>query len=112
MYRAQNLNGWGPYSNVSYYIAATKPNAPLAPIYVSSTSTSITLQFIQPQILGGSPLVAFKLFVDTLSENANYRLIYTGSESTYTVNTVANNLTTGVTYRFVLVASNVYGDSQ
>ncbi len=61
--------------------------------------------------MGGSPLVAFKLFVDTIQGTANYRLIYTGSASTYTVNTTANNLTVGLTYRFVLIASNVFGDS-
>jgi len=62
--------------------------------------------------MGGSPLVAFKLYVDTLVETGFFRLIYSGQSSTYTVNTITDNLTTGVTYRFVLVASNMFGDSE
>jgi hypothetical protein len=65
-YRAQNFNGWGPWSDTSYYYTATVPNKPPAPIYVSSTATTTTLQFLEPEISGGSPLTGFNLYVDGL----------------------------------------------
>lgn len=110
-YRAQNFNGWGPESDISYYIAATIPNRPPTPIYVSSSASSTTLQFLEPEILGGSPLTAFKLYVDTLQETADYTLIYEGIATSYTVTDTVDSLTTGVIYRYVLVATNVFGDS-
>lgn len=65
-YRAQNFNGWGPYSDVGYIKAGTIPTIPPAPIYVSSTSTSITFQFLTPEDDGGSIITGFKLFSDTI----------------------------------------------
>ena len=37
-YRAKNFNGWGPFGDVAYILAATVPDAPDAPRYISSTS--------------------------------------------------------------------------
>jgi hypothetical protein len=65
-YRAKNFNGLGPFSDFAYVLAATVPGIPPAPIYVSSTSTTTTFAFLEPSDLGGSPLMKFKLFVDTL----------------------------------------------
>jgi hypothetical protein len=99
-------------SDNSYYIAATVPNAPPAPVYVSSTGSTATLQFLEPSILGGSPLTGFKLYVDALNEAANYELLYSGVANQFEVNSDnAPTLAQGVTYRYVLVASNVFGDS-
>ena len=109
-YRARNYNGWGPYGDISYILAASVPGIPPAPIYVSSTSTTTTFQFLEPTDLGGSPFTGFKLYVDTLQVNDNYVLIYSGTSSSHTVSTT-DGLTTGVTYRYVLVASNDFGDS-
>ena len=110
-YRAKNFNGWGPLSEISYYIAATKPNRPPAPVYVYSTSTTVTLQLLAPEVLGGSPLTKFKLYVDTLQSFANYRLIYEGVAPLYTVTVSKDNVVTGTNYRFTIVATNVFGDS-
>jgi hypothetical protein len=98
-------------SDVGYYIAAKAPNRPPAPIYVSSTATSTTLHFLEPEIKGGSPITGFKLYVDTLSEIANYQLIFSGMAYTYTVDAQNDGLLTGTTYRYVLQATNVFGDS-
>lgn len=61
--------------------------------------------------MGGSPLIAFKLYVDTLQEFANYRLIYEGINPQYTVTESGDALTTGDIYRYVFVTTNVFGDS-
>jgi hypothetical protein len=111
MYRAQNFNGWGPLSEISYYIAATTPSTPIAPIYLSSDATSTTLQFVEPESTGGSPITEFKLYVDTITSVPNYQLVYQGSSNLHTVTVADDGLVTGVTYRYVLVASNVFGDS-
>jgi hypothetical protein len=114
-YRAQNFNGWGPFSDISYYIAATVPNRPPPPLYISSTATTTTLQFIEPEILGGSPLTSFILYVDTLSAlqtEIDYVMIYNGTQTQYTVTDQdAGGLTTGTIYRYVLKANNVFGAS-
>lgn len=80
-YRAKNYNGWGPYSDISYYVTASKPNAPPAPVYMSSNATSTTLKFLSPINDGGSPILGFKLYVDIIQLNSNYRLVYQGNSS-------------------------------
>lgn len=59
LYRASNFNGWGPYSSVGYIVAATVPGTPPAPVYVSSTSSDLTLQFIPPTENGGSVISSY-----------------------------------------------------
>jgi hypothetical protein len=110
-YRAKNYNGWGLFGSISYIMAATVPGIPPAPVYVSSTSTTTTFAFLEPSNQGGSPVTGFKLYVDTLELNNNYIMVFSGNAFTHTVSTV-DGLTTGVTYRYVLVASNMFGDSQ
>ena len=109
-YRAQNFNGWGPFSEVAYIKAATKPEKPLAPVLVSASEASISLQFATPENLSGEPLTGFKLYVDTITHSSNYAVIYEGSDWQVTL-TAGDGLLTGTTYRFVLVSTNSYGDS-
>jgi hypothetical protein len=66
-YRAQNFNGWGPLSDISYITAATKMEKPLAPIYITSTPNSITFQFLTPENRSGAPLTGYKLYVDAIA---------------------------------------------
>jgi hypothetical protein len=44
-YRAKNIIGWSDYSPVAFVLAASKPSAPPAPVYTSSTSSSILISF-------------------------------------------------------------------
>lgn len=64
-YRAQNSIGWGPYSDISYILAATVPQAPPEPTYVGSTSSYITLNVPRSLDDSGSPITGYKLFVDS-----------------------------------------------
>jgi len=57
---------------VAYILAATVPDKPEAPLFVSSTSTTLTLFFMAPANNGGSVLLGYKLFVDTIQLLADY----------------------------------------
>lgn len=106
-YRAQNFNGWGELSDISYYLAATVPGKPLAPIYVSSSASTIELRFVAPTDSGGSPLQEFELHYDTIQETANFVKIWNGSTYSVTLNTSTYPaLAVGTTYRFILYAKN------
>lgn len=63
-YRAINLIGAGEWSSMAKLKAATKPIAPPRPAYVSSTSTTITLSFLDTLDNGGSLVKGYKLFRD------------------------------------------------
>ena len=110
-YRAQNFNGWGPFSDLSYYFAATKPEKPPAPVYISSSADEIRLAFLRPDFDGGSLIQGYKLFVDTIQQEPAWREIYTGDQTEVTLNVVDHELETGKNYRYVLVVYNVFGDS-
>lgn len=77
-YRAKNFNGWGVYSDISYIIAASVPSKPLAPVYVESSSSSVTFALVSEENTSGSPITTYKLYVDTLGIQDNYRLVYSG----------------------------------
>lgn len=63
-YRAQNRVGWSTFSDTAYIQAANVPVKPPVPVYVSSTSDSITLQFAQTVDNGGTPVTGYKLLRD------------------------------------------------
>lgn len=89
-------------------MAATTPDIPNAPIFISATDSEITFLFEYPSSTGGSPITGFKLYYDTIQSQNNYQIAYEGPLTTVTV---SSGLTTGVIYRFVLVATNIFGDS-
>lgn len=51
-YRALNVNGWSPFSEISHLKAATIPQRPNKPDFVDSTSDSITLFFYESTLDG------------------------------------------------------------
>lgn len=71
-YRARNFNGWGPFSEVRYILAATVPDAPDAPLYKSSTLDSITFGFVPPSDNGGSIVSSYQLYYDVISSSPDY----------------------------------------
>jgi hypothetical protein len=108
-YRAHNSIGWGPYSDISYILAATVPLAPPEPTYVSSTSTYITLNIPRSLDDSGSPITGYKLFVDSGDDfTSSYsQVLAYNSQISYAV----TGLVTGKVYRFITCAINLYGDS-
>jgi len=111
-YRAKNFNGWGLLSEISYILAANKPAKPYAPIFVSSTVTSVTLRLLAPENKSGTPLTGFILLADQMNIQANFFEVYSGSDSQVTITTATAGITAGLTYRFVLQSTNSYGSSE
>ena len=61
-YRALNGLGWGEYSDVLEVLAAEPPLRPSAPIYVSSSGTSMALRFEESEDDGGSRIISYELW--------------------------------------------------
>ena len=110
-YRARNVNGWSDYSDIAYILAASPPDAPpSAPLYVTSTDTSITLLLTFSISNNGAPITSHKLYMDSGSLTSLFSQVsaYNGQDSQYTVTA----LTKGLTYRFYLTAVNSKGESE
>jgi hypothetical protein len=63
-YRSRNSVGWSLFSNTGFIQAANVPVKPPVPVYVSSTSTSITINLMQTPDDGGTPVIGYKIFRD------------------------------------------------
>jgi len=64
-YRAINAIGAGEWSDLSKLKAAAIPIAPPRPVYLSSTSTEITVGLQTSTDNGGSPVQTYTLYRDT-----------------------------------------------
>jgi sRNA-binding regulator protein Hfq len=70
-------------------VSASTPSKPSAPVFISSTTTELTLMFVAPENLSGSQITSYKLFVDTLDNpQSDYQLIYQGALTTVTVDSL------------------------
>ena len=63
-YRVSNVNGWSDFSDTSYIFAYAAPSKPPAPIYVSGTDTSVTLEFMPSRRDNGVRIALYKIFID------------------------------------------------
>ena len=61
---ALNFNGAGPQSDDVIFWSCLPPRELLPPQFISSTQSSLTVDWTMPQILNGCPLVNFELFKD------------------------------------------------
>ena len=59
-----NVNGWSDFSDVSYVFAYQAPEKPSAPVYVSGTDTSVTLQFYPSRNDHGVRVTSYELYID------------------------------------------------
>jgi len=90
------------------------PNKPPVPVYISSTSNSITMQFQQTDDSGGTPVLRYKIYRDAGNDfTSNYveMTSYDGQSSTFTATVLNDDLVNGKIYRFVYVANNALGNS-
>ena len=114
-YRSLNAIGWSEYSPIAYVLAANVPVAPLQPMFVSSTQTTVTLSLPRSQDNQGSPITGYKLWVDAGDDfTSSFREVtsYNGWDVEFTTDAVIDLLVTGKTYRFKTQASNAFGDSE
>jgi len=113
-YRTKNSVGWSLFSDTGFIQAANVPNKPPVPMYVSSTTTSITMNFQQTDDSGGTPVIRYKVYRDAGDDfTSSYveMTSYDGQSSQFTATVAADNLVTGKIYRFVYVAANSLGNS-
>jgi len=90
------------------------PDAPPKPEFISSDSASISLTLSRSLDDGGSPITSYKLFVDAGDDfSSDYAEIgrYDGTSTTFDPNVDEDGLVNGKIYRFVLRATNSFGDS-
>jgi hypothetical protein len=64
-YRSRNIIGWSDYSPIAYILAANVPAAPLTPSFINSTAKTVTLNLPRTIDDGGSPILRYKLWVDS-----------------------------------------------
>ena len=94
-YRAQNFNGWGSFSEISYKLAANAPPKPYAPVYVSSNDEEITFLLTTPENDSGAEITEYALYFDHLRVGETEQiLLWAGLETEITVG-VDDGLVTG-----------------
>lgn len=92
-------------------ISATEPDQPLPPTRTSSTKNSISITWSAPNN-GGTPITGYKI----LSKQVNQAGSFVDITSNGTLNvgqrtfTTAEDLTTGASYYFKVIASNAVSD--
>lgn len=107
----RNAIGWSAYSPIGYILAASKPAAPPAPTYVSSTSTTVTMSLQTSLDDGGSPITGYALYRDDGDDfTSSYTIMAYTSGTTYTT-VAADAITSKAVYRFVYVAINAVDSS-
>jgi len=114
-YRAQNCQGWGPFSPELYVLAATLPHQPLALKVISVSASTVQLQLFPTRDNGGAIVTSYKLFRNNgLDGTATIECTsYDFSNQGFiaTVNTASESMTAGLFYQFSYKALNQIGAS-
>lgn len=111
-YRAQNLYGWGPFSNILTILAARTPLAPATPQLISVSSTSVSLRFSPSPDNGGALINDYELWMDQGTLGSTFvKSIYSfaTNQFSFTIDVAAEHLTPGNYYRFKYRAVNSIG---
>ncbi len=110
IYRARNVNGWGPFSNPSYIKAIVSPNQPKKPSINSFSTTSVSIQ-INPLITyNGSTTITYELWMNSGTLNSSFSNLanYNGNTLTYLI-TTSDGLSPGNIYSLKVRAKNEAG---
>jgi len=93
--------------------AASEPSRPEPPRYVSSTSTSITLEFDKVEENGGAEISSYKLYTNLTNDGVFVEVTsYDMQSLIWTINAAdAPTFNTGTFYSFKVSALNVIGES-
>ena len=105
-----NAIGPGEWSDIAIIKAATVPEAPGKPYYISSTADTVTVGLVGTEDNGGSKITEYKLFRDSgnLSSEIDTEVSdYNGADTQHTV----TGLNPGSVYRFAYFALNEFGSS-
>lgn len=116
-YSVKGINriGVGALSPASVSILASDvPGKPNAPYYLASTSTTITLGWIDTGVNGGSLISQYNIYSDTGVLTSAFTMIASTPTLTYIVDKAlitAITMNTGTLYRFYITAVNAIGES-
>lgn len=112
-YRVKNSIGWSLYSDITYILAAERPSSPDQPIFVSSTSAALTIEFGTSFSNGGAEITSYMIQVNREDGNGYIDLTtYTASTTTQAITIDSGNITAlqpGLIYRFRSFATNAAG---
>lgn len=108
-YRCKNIIGWSDYSSSGYLTNAGVPSQPPKPTYVTSDSTSITVEILPVESNNGATVTAYELWRDDGDYSSAVATQITGYDQSAQFK--VTSLTTGVVYRFGVIAVNSVGDS-
>ena len=106
-----NKYGWGQYSDNAYIIAAQVPGKPQAPVFVSSTNSSLLIDLNLDVSNGGLPILSYTLEINDGTENGPFIPVssYDGISPSHTLDSTVDSLTTGLFYKLRFKATNVLG---
>ena len=112
-YRSLNVNGWSYFSPIRYIRAATNPERPPAPTFVTATDTSITINMYKTIDTGGSEIYRYELYRNQGGVSTDYTKVetYDGQAFTHTLTEADDDLTSGIIYKLRVLAVNAYGSS-
>jgi hypothetical protein len=109
-YRAINLIGTGPWSDMTYVVASTFPKAPPKPVYTFVDNTKLDLLLTETQDDGGSKILAYYLYINEGFDGTAYHKVstYDGDSMVFTINVGEKfdsmTVTAGLTYTIKFVA--------
>jgi titin len=97
--QAVNDIGTSVSSNTQYFVCATVPSEPSAPVLEAATDSSITASWNMPTSSGGSPITGYRLYINALEEG-DWKLAYDGDNQPTVLVYQVLNLERGMSYRF------------
>jgi hypothetical protein len=86
-YRAINLIGNGPWSEITYVVASTFPKAPKKPVYTFVDNTHVDLILTETQDDGGSKILAYHLYINEGFDGTMFHQVstYDGDSLVFTI---------------------------
>lgn len=110
-YRARNLLGYGPYSDVTYVTAATVPSTPPKPTVASADATQIFLTLGPSIDNGGVAVDSYELRMTTPSITDVGSYVKASMLMSHQLTVGADSLTVGEIYTFSFRSHNAKGYS-
>jgi hypothetical protein len=111
----QNCQGWSPFSDELFVIAAEVPKQPVAASLISTDATTVRLKLFPSEDNMGAVVTDYQLYRNQGNNDYTWTKVdgYVFSSNGYiaSVDVATESLTPGKYYSFTYKASNLIGDS-